>query len=36
MPEDEKETEKPNKILKIVKGILEFNKKIRKKNQEVD
>ena len=30
MSEDEKEIEKPDKILKIVKEILDFNKKIRK------
>ena len=30
MSEDEKKTEKPDKILKIVKEILDFNKQIRK------
>ena len=35
MSEDEKETENLDKILKIVKEILEFNKKF-KKNQEED
>ena len=31
MSEDEKKPERPDKILKIVKEILEFNKKIPKK-----
>ena len=35
MSEDEKETEKPDKILEIVDEILAFNKKF-KKNQEKD
>ena len=30
MSEDEKRTEKPDKILKIVKEILDFNKQIQK------
>ena len=30
MPEDEKETEKPYKILKIVEDVLDFDLKIRK------
>ena len=30
MSEDELKTEKPDKILKIVKEILDFNKRIRK------
>ena len=30
MSEDEKETEKPDKILKIAEEVLDFNKKIRK------
>ena len=32
MSEDEKEIEQPNKILKIVEEILDFNKKIQKKS----
>ena len=35
MSEDEKETEKPDKILEVVDEILAFNKKF-KKNQEKD
>ena len=31
MAEDEKEIEKPDKILKIVKEILDFNKEIQKR-----
>ena len=30
MSEDEKETEKPDKILKIVEEVLDLNKKIKK------
>ena len=33
MPEDEKEIEQPDKILKTVEEVLDFNKKIRKQQR---
>ena len=35
MSEDEKEIQKPDKILKIVKEILDFNKEIQKRGSEI-
>ena len=35
MPEDEKEIEQPDKILKIVQEILDFNKKIQKQRVKI-